>query len=222
MRGNFGTQNHLDWTEVTSDETGAVLHESLEWKNEHSEPTFREQRSIDARVFPNANCWRLHLRFQIQNVSGKTLRLGTFESEEGLQGSHYTGLFFRLHREFLGKGEWEPVGSFLADGNRGLEKIHGKPAPWMASVGSHDNSDSETTLICCDNPRNPHFPTHWFYRPDMPCIALPFVGESAVILNPEETLDLRYDFIIANGIQDLESAQKLVENCIFPEQTPSA
>ncbi len=214
MRDNFGTQDHLAWADIQTDATGVRVVENLAWNNERRELTLSEQRTIDARVFPELECWRLRLHLHFENVSGKTLRLGTFESEEGLTGSHYTGIFFRLSRDFFGKGEWEPYGSYLPAGQHGVEHIHGTAAPWMYGVGSHDNADGDTTLIFCDHADNPNYPTRWFFRPEMPCVALPFVGEGATVLAPDEHFRLGYDFIFATGIHDASSCEELIKHCV--------
>lgn len=214
MRNNFGTQQHVDWSEKVVTQTGVRLAENLDWINEHSRMDMTEKRVIEADVFAQDDCWRLRTTCEFQNVSGEILRLGTFQSEEGLQGSHYTGMFLRLSRDFMGVGEWQPYGSYLAEGQHGVEQVHGVQSSWLACVGSHDNCNVSTTLICCDNPENPNYPVHWFYRPDMPCLALPFVGSGAVILEPNETLRLSYDFIIANGIREAEERHRLVREFV--------
>lgn len=213
MRNNVGSQNHIAWLERSQDTTQARLKESLIWRNESGVDYFSEIRGIEATVFPDIQCWHLKLSFEFENISGKTLRLGTYESEEGLTGSHYTGLFLRLSRDYFGCGENEPLGTYLADEQRGVAAIHGTPADWMACVGRHDNSDSVTTLICCDHAENPHYPTRWFYRPGMPSLAMPFVGSSAISLSAGERLRLRYDLIVADGALMADEVRLRIQAC---------
>jgi len=193
MRPNIGRQVHTEWIERAASGTEARLVERVDWLVPDGKRWMEDVRRMTVTVDRPGAWWRIDFDIRIVNVSGQTLRLGTYASEEGLPGSHYT-------RDFFGAPGGDGV--FGPDALKGEEALHGTACPWIVLHGSHDDSPNETTLLLADHPGNPGFPNRWFVRRGQPSAAFPFVSTHGMDLEHQAELRLRHTMVIANGTRD--------------------
>jgi len=197
---NNGTIRHEAWEGMEP-----LLVEHLAWVTEAGERWLEEKRAIGvAPVDGDADHWTLRLRFDLRNVAGRTLRLGS-PTTEGRPMAGYGGLFWRGPRSFLN-------GKILAaDGMEGPE-VMGQPSPWLAFAGRHDGSDHASTLVFVDHPENPRHPTKWFVRSDpYGCVSCSFMFDEEYPLASCEDLALRYDIVVGTGEWSRERVESAIE-----------
>ena len=180
MRADHGTQQHTGWMEQGADH----LAHTLDWRvGAAGELLLQEQRRLTfALLSPLA--WSLRWTATLKNVAGRTLELGQYHSNQGLAGSHYSGLQFRGARELL-DDHMDPAIGIFAEGDRsGEAAVHGAPARWMEWRGQKD-----TTLRRVAVRFESHTgPFHCFVRRNYPLAALPFQYERDLPLAAGATL----------------------------------
>jgi hypothetical protein len=183
---NNGTQRHEAWERMDPH-----LVERLAWITLAGERWLEETRTIAVAAVEDDH-WTLRLRFDLRNVSGRSLEFRS-PTTEGRPLAGYGGLFWRGPRDFLN-------GAILAaDGHEG-PGLMGEPSPWLAFTGRHDGSDHASTLVFVDHPENLRHPTKWFVRNDpYGCVAPAFMFDEVYVLGDGEGLTLRYDVIVGTG-----------------------
>lgn len=199
---NNGTIRHEAWEGMEP-----LLVEHLAWATEAGERWLEETRTIGVAPVDGAgDHWTLRLRFDLRNVAGRTLRLGS-PTTAGRPMAGYGGLFWRGPRSFLN-------GTILAaDGLEG-PGVMGERSPWLAFAGRHDGSDHASTLVFVDHPENPRHPTQWFVRSDpYGCVSPSFMFDEELALAPGEDLALRYHVIVGTGEWSRQRVEGAIEAC---------
>jgi hypothetical protein len=197
---NNGSVRHEAWEGMEP-----LLVERLAWVTEAGERWLEETRTIGvAPVDGDGDHWTLRLRFELRNVAGRTLRLGS-PTTEGRPMAGYGGLFWRGPRCFLN-------GRILAaDGLEGPE-VMGQRSPWLAFAGRHDGSDHASTLVFIDHPENPRHPAKWFVRSDpYGCVSCSFMFDEEYPLASSEDLALRYQVIVGTGEWSRDRVEGAIE-----------
>ena len=183
-RNDHGTQHHTAWLEQGA---GQLVH-TLDWRaGAAGELLLQEQRSLTfALLSPQA--WSLRWAATLKNVSSRTLALGQYYSNQGLAGSHYSGLQFRGARDLLDDHGDATIGVFAEGNLSGEATVHGAAAHWMEWRGQKDMTQRHVTLRFASNTG----PFHCFVRRHHPLAALPFQYELDQPLTAGATLAIDY------------------------------
>jgi hypothetical protein len=190
-----GTQRHdaFDRLDVGADRVG--FDESLTWVTQPGAEVFTEQRTVEVRVLPDANAWRLSFATAMCNRSGHTVTFGS-PTTEGRPDAGYSGLFWRGLRSFSN-------GVVIMADQVGSDGLNGHRGPWLAFVGRHDGDGGASTLLYVDHPDNLRHPTEWFVRSEAFAVVAPAPFFSREYELPADaTLRLRYDVFVADGALD--------------------
>lgn len=203
---NHGRQRHLRWLETQcGDRSGSMSHE-IAWETGDGRLLLHERRRLVFAVNAVESYWTLDYGMDIRNATAGPLALGTYESAYGLAGSFYTGLFWRIPREFLDylnfrdrttKGTMHCEAGFDSE-----EKIHGSSGRWVALTGSVDDVLQPVTLAMIDRSRPDMSAPRVFIRKQQVGVALPFQGKESRRLEPGESLQLSYRLVFAEGHWD--------------------
>lgn len=190
---NNGRQEHLVWHRLELQEDRPLLDEELAWITSANETWLSEQRKIRvSAIEPEAGYWVLHVGIHLTNVSGKALHIGS-PTTSGRPAAGYGSLFWRGPRSFTG-------GKIFAEDGLEGEEIMGKTSPWLAFIGTHDQTLEKSTLLFIDDPSNPRYPTQWFVRSTAyGCVSFSFMFDELYDLANNETLNLNYRIVIADG-----------------------
>jgi len=184
---NVGSMRHESFASV--DDEGWV--ERLGWHTQSGEHWVAERRGVRLRDV-TGDSYGLDFWTELTNVRGEPLVFGS-PTTEGRPAAGYSGLFWRGPRAFTD-------GRILAAGGQEGPELMGRPAEWLAYVGTHDEVDRSSTLLFVDEPDNG---TTWFVR-NTPFAAvnpsLAFADE--VTLAPGETMARRYRVVVADGAWD--------------------
>jgi hypothetical protein len=187
-RNDHGTQRHVAWREQRGDH----LSHTLEWRaSGRGELLLQESRAL-AFTLVSPQAWSLRWTATLKNVSERTLEFGQYFSNEGLVGSHYTGLQFRGARDLLDDHGDQTIGIFADGGLNGEASVHGAAANWMEWRGQKDGSQRRVSLRFA----NSGGPLRWFVRRNNPLAALPFQFEQNLSLASGDsfTIDHRLTF----------------------------
>jgi hypothetical protein len=183
---NNGSMRHAEFEALEAGGDGARIAERLEWITQDGEHWVDERRTLAARVFDEA--WLLTFATELRNRSGRELAFGS-PTTNGRPNAGYGGLLWRGPRCFTG-------GEVLAPGGvRGETAAMGARGPWLAFVGTQDETLRRNTVAFFDASEPP-----WFVRSTPYAVAGPapfFHDETA--LGDGETLALRCDVAIADG-----------------------
>jgi hypothetical protein len=209
---NHGRQKHLEWKVLSASDDGTLqMEESLLWETLKGEGLLSETRRIGIpEISMEEGYWVLDFATELENVSGRDLTFGNYHSSEGLKGSHYTGLLFRMAREFVYECGDPEIKLLATNGLDGEDDVHGASSPWLAMVGRHDETLDRSTVLFLDRPENETYPSHWFVRRALPCVAYTFQYDEDRILKKGETLNLSYRMVIANGAWSREKIEAFV------------
>jgi hypothetical protein len=209
---NHGRQKHLEWKVLSTSDDGTLqMEESLLWETLKGEGLLSETRHIGIpEISVEEGYWILDFATELENISGRDLTFGNYHSSEGLKGSHYTGLLFRMAREFVYECGDPEIKLLATNGLDGEDAVHGASSPWLAMVGRHDETLDRSTVLFLDRPENETYPSHWFVRRELPCVAYTFQYDKDRILKEGETLNLSYRMVIANGAWSREKIEAFV------------
>lgn len=181
-RQDHGTQQHTGWLEQGAN----YLAHTLDWRvGEAGEVLLQEKRTLTFRLVSPA-AWSLQWTATLTNVAGRPLALGHYHSQEGLTGSHYSGLQFRGARDLLDEHGDATIGIFAEGERSGEAAVHGAAARWMEWRGQKDATQRRVTIRFA----NAAGPLHWFVRRANPLAALPFQYEHDLTLAPGAPLAL--------------------------------
>jgi hypothetical protein len=184
LRADHGTQRHTGRVEQGADH----LAHTLDWcVGASGELLLQEQRRLTFAVL-SSSAWSLRWTAALKNVSGRTLELGHYHSNQGLAGSHYSGLQFRGARELLDDHMDPAIGVFAEGGLSGEAAVHGASANWMEWRGQKDTSLRRVTVLFASHTG----PFHCFVRRNYPLAALPFQYERDLALAAGATLNVDY------------------------------
>jgi hypothetical protein len=189
-RNDQGTQQHVAWLEQGAN----YLSHTLDWRvNATGEILLQEKRALTFSLL-SSQAWSLHWAANLKNVSGRTLELGQYHSNQGLSGSHYSGLQFRGARDLLDEHGDASVGIFAEGGLAGEAAVHGAAASWMEWRGQKDISQRRVSVRFANN----RGPLHWFSRRNNPLAALPFQYERDLSLGAGATLAVDHTLTFAD------------------------
>jgi len=182
---NNGSMRHAGFEALEAEDGAARIVERLEWVTQDGEHWIDERRTLGARMLGDA--WLLTFASELRNRSGRELPLGS-PTTNGRPNAGYGGLLWRGPRCFSG-------GDVLAPGVRGEEAAMGARAPWLAFVGTQDETLRRTTVAFFDASDPP-----WFVRSTPYAVAgpAPFFHEEHALADGDE-LELRCDVAIADG-----------------------
>ena len=223
---NNGTQRHREFADAPATPDAptdgpARVVETLDWLTEPGEILFDERRTLAAAILdadatdspgtprspgtpgtPASGAWLLAFETRMRNVTERAIPIGS-PTTRGRENAGYGGLFWRGPRSFTG-------GDVLAPGVAGGDELRGTRAPWMGFSGRHDGSGGASTVVMIDDPANVQHPPQWFARRDeFACLCpAPFFSEEHIV-EPGETLVLRYGVVVADGASDPERAARL-------------
>lgn len=193
---NNGTQAHLERHAAPE---GSYAH-ALEWRaEEDGSAVFAEERRLTTTLLDDG-AWALRWESALRNVTDEVIPMGS-PTTQGRENAGYGGVFWRGPRSFSG-------GDIVtADGVGDAEDLRGTRAAWMGFVGRHDGDDASSTVIMADLDQSPK----WFVRSNIfACLGpAPFFDEEVPVA-PGETLEMRYDVVIADGGSDVARATDLV------------
>ena len=208
-----GRQQHRAWHTMRCDDSGVFLEHQITWSTFQGDAWFDETRSVAVpQVEPASGFWTLDLATSLRNVAGAPLSIGS-PTTAGRPLAGYGGLMWRGPRSFL-------KGAILASGDLDGPEVMGQRAPWLAYVGKHDGTDgnsaaassqvNQSTVVFIDQPANPRYPTQWFVRND-PFAAASFAVtfDEHIVVQPEESLTLRYRIIFADGAWTREQIERV-------------
>jgi hypothetical protein len=190
---NVGEVRHEGWKMVDTWESGFVAEQQLSWMSAQGEKWFHERRNIDINVVSETDpFWTLDWIMHFENVSGRTLRLGS-PATEGRAGAGYTGLFWRGAPEFqqavAGDDFSESIDFPPDDFNGSMAdyvalRYPGYNQPPLMSI-SFFKSSADT------------FPIRWFVRAqEYPGVAFSFAFDKAVEVAPGEYFSLRHSIYV--------------------------
>jgi hypothetical protein len=190
-RNDHGTQRHVAWLEQSADRMTHIL----EWRVAASGELLLTEKRTLAFAIVSPQAWELRWTAALQNVSGRSLALGQYQSAHGLAGSHYTGLQFRGARDLLDEHQDEAIGIFADGGLSGEKAVHGTSGRWMEWRGQKDASQRRVTIRFS----NAGDPVHWFVRRHNPLAALAFQHERDLALAPDGVLSIDHTLTIADA-----------------------
>jgi hypothetical protein len=194
---NNGSQRHERFEVLNAGDSTLRCIQRLRWVAQDGREVFAERRSLSVTVLPVRSAWRLDFATDLHNVGGEPIELGSPQTE-GRDGAAYSGLFWRGPRSFSG-------GVVRIPDTTGADDLNNARSPWLAFVGHHDGDGSASTVLFVDDGANPTHPTSWFVRSEVYAVVCPApFSQQVYTLSPDDTLQLRYAVVIADG--DLDTA----------------
>ncbi|MFC6593553.1 PmoA family protein [Kitasatospora paranensis] len=186
---NHGSIRH-DAFEAVGD---GRVDERLSWLSRAGEPWLTERRRITAAVLGD-DVWELVWSTELTALRGEPLRFGS-PTTQGRPLAGYSGLVWRGPRSFT---DGEVIGP---DG--GGEELMGRPGPWLAFCGVHDEVDRSSTVVM-ESPEAGSGPrTHWFVRSSTyPVLNPSWAFHEEFALARGEQLTRRYRITVADGAWD--------------------
>lgn len=200
----LGDHGRVRQAELVQPSPGSLSAE-LDWLDRQERPLLRETRLVQADPVDAPDAWWLRFRFELSNVSGGTLRLGS-PGSNGRPGGGYGGFFWRL----------PPLTamSVHTPDAAGEDAVHGRTAPWLAvhgraglpgpdaardGSGGDGSSGVPVTLVfrAADEQtrRDP-----WFVRVSgYPGVGSSLAAQKPVILEAEQSVRRSIDVLVADG-----------------------
>jgi hypothetical protein len=192
---NNGSMDHVEFDALEADGETARIAERLAWHTQAGEHWIDERRELQFRVLGDA--WVLSWFSELENVSGRSLDFGS-PTTHGRPNAGYGGLLWRGPRSFTG-GEVIVPGGPVPE-----EEAMGSTRPWVAFVGTHDETIRRTTLAFFADGAEPP----WFVRsgPYAVCGPAPWFHAEQT-LGDGESLTLGCDVAIADGAWTAEQIE---------------
>jgi hypothetical protein len=190
---NVGEVQHEGWWSVRNLGQSIVVDEQLSWITATRETWFKEQRAltlaVNTRHEPN---WYLRWLTILENVSGKSLRLGS-PATEGRAGAGYTGLFWRGAPIF----QKAKAGEEYEFGTHPPEDFHGEVSSWMSlSIWDKPEHEPIIAMMLTNGDGSPPA-TRWFVRAEeYPGVAFSFAFEEARIVEPGAKIYLEHSISV--------------------------
>jgi Methane oxygenase PmoA len=177
-----------------------TITERLAWHTRAGERWIDERRTLTVCDVEEAS-WALEFGTSLRNVRGAPLEFGS-PTTNGRPMAGYSGLFWRGPRSFTG-------GEVIAAGGRGGPEMMGRTARWLAYVGRHDEVDRCATLVFFDDPG---YGSGWFVRnTPFPAVNPSLAFDEEVMVEPDQTLTVRYRIVVADGAWDRERLERYAE-----------
>lgn len=186
-RDDHGTQEHTGWVAREPER----LEETLVWRAAAAQGggvLLEERRVLETWIQESGAGWGLRWTSELRNGTGRELRLGNYQADDGLAGSHYTGLQFRGARDLLDEHGDPEIGIAAAGGLAGEAAVHGAEAAWMEWRCRHDTTLRRTRIRFA----SPGTPCRWFVRAKNPVAAFAFHREEPRRLAPGGELRLEH------------------------------
>lgn len=193
---NHGSQRHIAFQ--LCDPDGFV--EELRWVSPGGE-LLRERRTVASTELTD-RAWALDLTFSLTNVTSGPLSIGS-PATNGRPGAAYGGFFWRARRE-------SAAPEVFTAGADGAEKVHGRPADWLALRGG-----TWTLVFAGATEQTRRDP--WFVRTEeYPGVGSSLAYDERVPLPPGETVVRRVVTVVADGRLDRDAAASLVRKAVSP------
>lgn len=199
--GQEGILKHSQQEEVRLfDEWGTVTTYFEYYPPDSEEPLMTETRLMtihkpqsDTHYFVD---WALTFE-----AKGQAIALDRTPITQETPWGGYAGLSWRASRDM---GHFKIMDS---EGRTNLAEMNRKQARWGALWGQLDGGWNRWGGIAMfDYSRNPRFPSHWYYicDPGFGYLNPAFLQEEPYILNPKDTLFLRYRVVVFEGEPSFE------------------
>ncbi|WP_168800445.1 DUF6807 family protein [Cellulomonas telluris] len=141
--------NHGRQVPRTRRATGGALVEDVAWLDERGEPLLREDRTLEARPWPDDRAWLLRWSSTLHAEHG-ALDIES-PATNGRPQAGYGGLFWRLAAA--------DTTSVLGEGLAGEQAVHGSRSPWLAFVQRRELASTTLLLVQPPDQVRP-----WFVR----------------------------------------------------------
>jgi hypothetical protein len=192
-RDDHGTVRHLSWIDRGDDR---LVHDAA-WMAPDRRCLLVERRSIVGRPAVDGagrvatDRWILDLSFELRNVSGRPLELGS-PGSHGRHGGGYGGFFWRLP-------QLTDCVDVRTDSAVGEDAVHGSVATWLAWRHHDDRHGSFTLLAAAGDERTAADP--WFVRVGQYCgFGSALAWDREVSVGPCESIRRAVSVNIADGI----------------------
>ena len=184
---------------VQSEPSG--FRQQLEWVGRSGRRELLEQRSVQWAALAEG-AWKL--TFATSLTADHDVTIGS-PGSKGRVGGGYGGLFWRLPA-------CDDVDVFTPNA-RGEEGVHGTVAPWLAwsadfTAGPGTSGPATVVVTAADAVRSAE---PWFVRvSDYPGLGSALAWDSPLALAQGQTLDRRFDLVVADGRLDHDAVAALV------------
>jgi hypothetical protein len=180
---NHGEIRHREWS---------GLEERLTWLGGDGKELAEERRTIGRpSVDPDAGAWSLDLACDVENRSGRPLRLGS-PTTEGRPMAGYAGLAWRGTEALRGS-------AVLLEGDPATDPVMGARSRWLGCAGAG------VTVAVLDHPSHDGAPSRWFVRTEEYLLVTSSpVFDHAIELPPGGGLALRHHLLFADGVWSRE------------------
>lgn len=192
-----GARVHLAWERLEQTDDGVWMVERLAWFSFGGERWIEERRTI--RVHPVTDDDELLLTVVTEMTPAQGAGAMTFGSPttNGRPMAGYSGLTLRMQRS-MNQGKIA-----TSTGQTGPE-VMGQRAAWLHYAGRTDTTNQPVCVAMFDHPENPRHPTKFFVRNEpFGCISPAFCFDEEYVLEPGQTLSLRYGVWVRRGEEDL-------------------
>lgn len=188
---NVGSMRPEGPVAVDADREDVTLHHDLVWMSAGGDRLAGEYRELRFVVSSTADSvWTLEWRSAIRNDTPDPLSFGS-PATRGLPGSGYAGLWWRGPRSFTGGTVLTPSGTVDP------AEFRGRPSPWLAFVGDHDEVDRQSTVVFVPAPDDD---VHWFVRStEFAAVNPSWAFHHTFDLLPGELFTRRYRVGVATG-----------------------
>ncbi|WP_449374437.1 DUF6807 domain-containing protein [Arthrobacter psychrolactophilus] len=181
----------------SGDDTKSSDAQELLWIGPDGAKILHEQRTMSATSMDDG-AWRLKLKFTLTPASSEPVTLGG-PGSHGLAGSGYGGFMWRLPAT-------QNAQVHTIHG-RGESEVHGQSAPWLAWSG--DFAEVTATLLFT---APPEAADSWFVRvSEYPAVASALTWDTAITLNPGESVSRTFNVVVADGIANDEQILRWVD-----------
>lgn len=196
MLDDHGLIRHTDWAQRDP----AGFGEELEWVGRDGTVLLAEHR--DVAVGPAGEAWRLDFRYQLRNVTDRSVLLGS-PGTNGRENGGYGGFFWRAPASAAAIDVFTPDAA-------GEDEVHGRVAPWFAFAADAGSPSSAYTLVFLPGD-NVTAADPWFVRTRAyPGICSAVAYRDEVVLAPGATLARHIRVLVADGRMTREGVVSLV------------
>jgi Methane oxygenase PmoA len=190
-RDNVGRLRHDGFELVDVAPDALSLRESLTWITSTGEHWVAERRDLRIHgVDPQRGVWVLDFGTELRNIRGQELVFGS-PTTAGRPNAGYTGFFWRGPRGWTGGEIVTPDG--------GGPQTMGRPGPWLAYTGKHDEVDGDGTLLVFAGSSTAPVPLRWFVRNEpFPAVNPSPAFDKEIVLGPQESFALAHRAVFAD------------------------
>lgn len=202
--------------EITDDDAGQRLQQSLSWIAADGQPILAEQRTASTDYRAGAAGWSLDFGFELRSARSETISLGS-PGSNGREKGGYGGFFWRLP-------QIDAAAIFTAEAE-GEEAVHGSVTQWLAISGHfqplpsrHGHAgEASLLLIRGEDETDAVNPDPWFVRyQSYPGVGMSLAWDSAVLLEPGERVARSLRVLVLDGQLDRQRAAELAAQLTTP------